>query len=246
MSLIERAAARALEDRQSAIDDDRATVAELDTSLNMTSGLPSNTEPVSLSEKHLQKQGCLTRGDNVSPLAQEYRRIKRPLLFNLRSKIQEQGHPSGANLIMITSAMPGEGKSFVSVNLALSIAAEIDQTVLLIDTDVTKRGAAAILGIDRLPGLLDVVVGEQSVEDVLVKTDISTQPLFENGKFNESLSEIKNLPKNVVVASLANSLENESVKQHLGKYASIKTESFIALNSAFIYDGAFIHIPANE
>ena len=88
----------------------------------------------------------------------------------------------------------------------------------------------------------------------LTKTDIekfllcgkeATVLVFENGKFNESLSEIKNLPKNVVVASLANSLENESVKQHLGKYASIKTESFIALNSAFIYDGAFIHIPAN-
>ena len=190
MSLIERAAARALEDQQSAIDDDGATTAESDTSLNMTSGLPSNTEPVSLSEKHLQKQGCLTRGDNVSPLAQEYRRIKRPLLFNLRSKIQEQGHPSGANLIMITSAMPGEGKSFVSVNLALSIAAEIDQTVLLIDTDVTKRGAAAILGIDRLPGLLDVVVGEQSVEDVLIKTDISNFSFMPAGTSRSNADEL--------------------------------------------------------
>lgn len=69
--------------------------------------------------------------------------------------------------------------------------------------------------------------------------------VFENGRFNKSLSVLDNLQKNVVISSLASSMDNEMVMQHLGKHASIKTESFIALNTAFVFDGAFIHVPAN-
>lgn len=69
--------------------------------------------------------------------------------------------------------------------------------------------------------------------------------VFENGRFNESLSSLNNIQKNVKVSSLAASLDNEIVVQHLGKYASNKNESFIALNTAFVFDGAFIHVPAN-
>ncbi len=86
---------------------------------------------------------------------------------------------------------------------------------------------------------------KSDIKPFLICGKDATVLVFENGRFNESLSVINNLPANVLIASLASSLENDIVKQHLGKYASIKTESFIALNSAFIYDGAFIHIPAN-
>ena len=187
MSLIERAAERALEEqRRSAKDNIEVPKTPVVSTYDSLFG----AEPVTIDEQHLLKQGCLTKNDNTSVLAQEYRRIKRPLLFNLRHLVQEHGHPSGANLIMVTSALPGEGKSFVSVNLALSIASEIDQTVLLIDTDVTKRGAAAILGIDRLPGLLDVVVGEKSVEEVLVKTDIPTLSFMPAGVSRSNADEL--------------------------------------------------------
>lgn len=69
--------------------------------------------------------------------------------------------------------------------------------------------------------------------------------VFENGYYNERLSKLNSLPGNFTVKSLASSMQDEQVKQHLGKYASVKTESFIALNTAFIFDGAFIHVPAN-
>ena len=188
MSLIERAAERALEEQRRNAGQDIAPADEMPPFLS--GRVHGNTEAVVLDAQHLAKQGSLTKGDNTSVLAQEYRRIKRPLLFNLRNQIQQRGLPSGTNLIMVTSAMPGEGKSFFSVNLALSIAAEIDQTVLLIDTDVTKRGAAAILGIDRVPGLLDVVVGEQSFADVLVKTDIPTFSFMPAGTSRTNADEL--------------------------------------------------------
>lgn len=188
MSLIERAAARALEEQQQRRHEMDATAEDSAGQSALRSD--HGAEPVILDEQHLLRLGCLTKGDNTSVLAQEYRRIKRPLLFTLRNQIQQRGHPSGANLIMVTSAMPGEGKSFVSVNLALSIAAEIDQTVLLIDTDVTKRGASSILGIDRLPGLLDVVVGDCAVEDVLVKTDIDMLSFLPAGTSRTNADEL--------------------------------------------------------
>ena len=68
--------------------------------------------------------------------------------------------------------------------------------------------------------------------------------VFENGYYNETLSRRDHLPQHMTVRSLASSMKDETVNQHLGKYAAIKTESFIALNTAFIIDGAFIHIPA--
>ena len=79
----------------------------------------------------------------------EYRRIKRPLLSNAFGKsasLVDQG-----NLIMVTSAVPGEGKTYTSVNLALAIAQERDSTVLLVDCDVTKQGVSRMLGIEQVP-----------------------------------------------------------------------------------------------
>jgi len=68
--------------------------------------------------------------------------------------------------------------------------------------------------------------------------------VFENGRFNEDLSVLNNVLKNVIITSLASSGDNEIVKKNFGKYASVRTEAFIALNTAFTYDGAFVHIPA--
>jgi len=86
---------------------------------------------------------------------------------------------------------------------------------------------------------------QADIKDFLICGSAATVLVFENGHFNEALSVFNNLPKNAVAKSLASSLSDEAVKEHFGKYASIKTESFIALNTAFSYDGAFIHIPAN-
>jgi protein-tyrosine kinase len=56
------------------------------------------------------------------------------------------------NLIMVTSALPGEGKSFTSINLAMSIAAELDHTVMLVDADVARPSVLRMLGLPPGPG----------------------------------------------------------------------------------------------
>ena len=64
-----------------------------------------------------------------------------------------------ANLIMVTSSLPGEGKTFVAINLAISMAMELDTTVLLVDADVSRPSVLQRLGLAPAPGLLDVLSG---------------------------------------------------------------------------------------
>lgn len=193
MSLIERAAERLLAEQRLA---GAEAPAALEPRLREEEAAPAHLLPevsggsITLDATHLHRQGCLTAQDINTPLAKEFRRAKRPLLYNVKSEIQSHGHPNGQNLILITSAVPGEGKSFVSTNLALSIASEIDQTVLLIDGDVMRRGAAATLGLEHTTGLLDVVAGERSVEEVLLHTNIPSLTIIPAGAMRPNADEL--------------------------------------------------------
>lgn len=116
----------------------------------------------------LQENGYLIPDGGRSQLADEMRRIKRPLLLNMQ---RERARPSSnppANLIMLTSSLPGEGKTFIAINLAISLAAELDRRVLLVDADVSKGGITEQLGIEDRRGLSDLLyetnyVGEEAV-----------------------------------------------------------------------------------
>ena len=87
-----------------------------------------------------------------------------------------------ANLIMITSALPGEGKTFTAVNLAISIAAELDHTVMLVDADVARPWVLRSLGIPEGPGLLDLLDGSAQMHEVLLRTNIDKLSLLPSGK----------------------------------------------------------------
>ena len=94
--------------------------------------------------------------------AEQFRILKTKLLF------PASGTP--ARSIMITSAFRGVGKSFVSANLAVSIAQSIDQHVLLMDCDMRKPSIHKMIGRRRAPGLSDYLRKETSLADVLLKT----------------------------------------------------------------------------
>ena len=79
----------------------------------------------------LALEGFVTPDLPRSKVADEFRVIKRPLIANASGK--GSSPIRNGNLIMVTSAMPGEGKSFSAVNLAMSMAMEFDRTVLLVD-----------------------------------------------------------------------------------------------------------------
>ncbi|MBK7660082.1 MAG: P-loop NTPase [Betaproteobacteria bacterium] len=110
---------------------------------------------VELDLHRLADEGLVTPNEPRSMLAEQFRIIKRPLLANV-AKAGEAGI-ARANLIGVTSALPGEGKSFTSLNLAMSIAMELDRSVLLVDADVVRPSLPRMLGLPPGPGLLDLL-----------------------------------------------------------------------------------------
>lgn len=103
----------------------------------------------------LREAGLLPPAHQERELAQQFRQIKRPLINNALGR-GVTPLPDG-NLVMIASAVPGEGKTFTSLNLALSMRLEEDVTVLLVDGDVVNPRLSQILGADDARGLLNVI-----------------------------------------------------------------------------------------
>jgi protein-tyrosine kinase len=138
----------------------------------------------------LFRQGYLVRESSHSLLADQLRIIKRPLLRNV--------HPDpGAaqirrpNLILVTSALPGEGKTFFSINLAMSIAMEVDHSVLLVDADVVRPAVMERCGVAPSRGLMDVLRNPGlELADVMLKTNVPKLSLLPAGSLMKQSSEM--------------------------------------------------------
>jgi exopolysaccharide/PEP-CTERM locus tyrosine autokinase len=119
----------------------------------------------------LRAAGMLPQAQGELALRNQFRRLKWPLRDAMRQRFQAQEW--NANLIMIASALPGEGKTFTSLNLAMSLAREQDCRVVLVDADVAKGHLTALMGLSERPGLLDLLSDPtMRLEDVLVATDV--------------------------------------------------------------------------
>lgn len=137
----------------------------------------------------LKAKGMLGHELAYSQLAEEYRLIKRPLLMNAFPD-GDNGIERG-NLVLVTSSIPGEGKTFTAVNLALSIAMERDKTVLLVDADVAKPSIAKLLGLPAQKGLIDLLQDKSiRFSDVLIKTDIPNLTLLPAGSLDRHSTEL--------------------------------------------------------
>jgi protein-tyrosine kinase len=137
----------------------------------------------------LRAAGMLPPVHQEHEIAQQYRRIKRPLINNALGR----GVPqlASGNIIMITSAVPGEGKTFMSLNLALSMRLEEDVTVLLVDGDVVNPRLTQILGLESRPGLLDVVRDPQMpAESVIVPTELPGLSFLPAGRQEANATEL--------------------------------------------------------
>jgi capsular exopolysaccharide synthesis family protein len=108
---------------------------------------------------------------------------------SLRSRIFELRDVSPLKSILISSGMPQEGKSFVSVNLALSLARHKNSRVLLIDGDMRRYTMHQILGCESQPGLADYLGGHADIVEIMQRaeqtpsTEASTQPILPNLTF---------------------------------------------------------------
>jgi exopolysaccharide/PEP-CTERM locus tyrosine autokinase len=129
----------------------------------------------------LAAAGFVTPKAQRSQIADEFRVIKRPIIKHARERTGARAER--ANLIMVTSAIPAEGKSFVALNLAMSIALEVDSTALLVDADVANP---SLMHMTHLPpsskGLLDLLTDPDiELPDVLLKTNVDKLTLLPAG-----------------------------------------------------------------
>jgi protein-tyrosine kinase len=135
---------------------------------------------VTLDLGKLQVAGFVTPTGSRTRIAEELRVIKRPIL--LRAFATGDERIESGNLIMVTSAKPGEGKTFTAINLAMSMASERDIHVLLVDADVQRPAIFQVLGLPPQKGLLDVLSDANlSPADVLTRTNIRNLTLMAAG-----------------------------------------------------------------
>jgi exopolysaccharide/PEP-CTERM locus tyrosine autokinase len=133
-------------------------------------------------------------------LAQQFRQIKRPLINNALGRGVE-ALPEG-NLVMVASAVPGEGKTFTSLNLALSMRLEEDVTVLLVDGDVVNPRLSQILGADDARGLLDVIKDPSlSIASAILPTDVPGLSFLPAGHQDPNATELLSSSRMLEVAA---------------------------------------------
>jgi len=137
----------------------------------------------------LSASGYITPHAPRSRLAEEFRVVKRPLLMNARGK--STSPVLFANRIMVTSSLPSEGKTFVSVNLAMSIAMELDTHVLLVDADAARPAVLGRLGLPPSKGLLDLLV-EPGLDpsEVVLATNVERLSILPAGTQQERATEL--------------------------------------------------------
>lgn len=137
----------------------------------------------------LQVAGYVTPQSERTRISEEYRVIKRPLLLNAFAR-GEHRIPNG-HLIMVTSARPGEGKTFTSLNLAMSMASERELFVLLIDADVHRGTLMRELGVKAEKGLVDLLVDDSlTLHDTLVRTNVPNLTLLPSGMQHSEATEL--------------------------------------------------------
>jgi exopolysaccharide/PEP-CTERM locus tyrosine autokinase len=127
--------------------------------------------------------------------------------------------------------MAGEGKSFTSINLALSIARELDKTVLLVDADVSRQGVSRILGIENQRGLSDILSGqEQDIADVLIRIKEPELRFLPAGQFYPNVAEL-------LASESMRNLTQELAKRHKDRLVLFDTPPILASSEARILAG---------
>lgn len=122
--------------------------------------------------EHLREQGLIVPEGSVTALLEEFRIVKRQLLLQAQD-LHRQGSGAAAQRVLVSSPHPGEGKTYCTVNLALSIAAEKESEVLLVDADFAKPSILSVLGLPGGPGLMDALVDPSAdVARFVLDTDI--------------------------------------------------------------------------
>lgn len=152
---------------------------------------PREIQPARKAELDLGKlkaSHIITADTSDSQLAEEYRLIKRPLLMRASEGAH---HVRNGNVIMVTSAVPGEGKTFSSINLAISMSMERDLNVLLVDADIAKSDITRVLGMDARTGLTDLLSSPgMNLDELVISTNIPNLNILPAGEERKNVTEL--------------------------------------------------------
>ena len=137
----------------------------------------------------LREAGYLPETSVDRRFADHYRQIKRPLIQ--QALASPDPVPGSPRLIMMASALPGDGKTFTSINLALSMARERDVSVVLVDADTPKPHVSRIFGVQDEPGLLDALGDPTAdIESFVLPTDVGGLSILPAGKTHDGATEL--------------------------------------------------------
>ncbi len=148
-----------------------------------------------------------TKSLDISPSVLRQRRVmaaydKGPFVDAykiLRTQVMHRLRENGWNVLGVTSPGYGEGKTLTAVNLAVSLAMETTQTVLLVDSNLQSPMVHQAFGLGNCPGLVDYLLDEQPVEDLLVHPGIGRFVLLPGGRAISNSTEILTSPKMVAL-----------------------------------------------
>jgi Mrp family chromosome partitioning ATPase len=147
-------------------------------------------EQVTVSPTSMAAHGIASPANGQSRTVEEFRALKRHLLSNV-GRSGNGTDSSSARVILMTSARPGEGKTFTAVNLALALAYEKDTRVLLMDADAYRQSAMSYLGISAEKGWLDALGGSRAaVNEIVLKTNVPGLSVLPTGKESGEIPEI--------------------------------------------------------
>jgi len=113
----------------------------------------------------------------------------------LRTQVLEHIKEAGGNTLLIASPNPGEGRTITAINLSISLAQQIDGTVLLVDADLRKPSIHNLLGLEVKRGLSDYLRGKADIQDLMINPGIPRLVVLPGGKAIANSSELLGSPR---------------------------------------------------
>jgi exopolysaccharide/PEP-CTERM locus tyrosine autokinase len=157
---------------------------------------------ITINQNALRNAGLLPVQEDERRIAAEFRQIKRPLVSAARGR----GMPvlPHGRIIVVASALPGEGKTFTSINLTLSLALEKDSSVVLVDGDLAKAHLSRLFGVREEPGLMDVLLDDsKDIGSVIIPTTVRGVSILPAGRGADTATELLNSARmETVIADL--------------------------------------------
>lgn len=181
-----------------------------------TAGLPAS---VKIDDSHI-----MTVSQPNSPIAEEYRKLKSIVIRSTKADF--------LNTIMITSAIDSEGKSLTAINLAASLAQEMDHSILLIDADLRRPLIHEYFGFKAELGLSDYLEGKAELSNILIKTGIGNLTILPAGRNSKN-------PVELLSSERMKTLVNEVKHRYADRYVIIDTPPVLPFAEAMAI-GSFV------